>query len=61
MLQARRSRVQLPIKYEEHKPTQESGTPDGAQGSHNTKDRKNRHPIGSKLIIIIIIIIITKT
>jgi hypothetical protein len=32
---------------------QESGTPNGAKSGCNTKDRKNRHPITSKLIIII--------
>jgi hypothetical protein len=31
---------------------QQSGTPNGAQSSHNTKDRNNRHPITPKLIII---------
>jgi hypothetical protein len=31
---------------------QGSGTPDGTQSGRNTKDKKNRHPIIPKLIII---------
>jgi hypothetical protein len=42
-------------EHKEHKSTQdthnqESSTPNGAKSSHNTKDKKNRHPITSKLI-----------
>jgi hypothetical protein len=44
--------------FTEHKSTRDthnqdsSSTPNGAQSSRNTKDRKKRHPITSKLITI---------
>jgi hypothetical protein len=45
--------------HKEHTSTQDtynqdSGTLSGAESGHNTKDRKNKHSITSKLIIIII-------
>jgi hypothetical protein len=52
--------------FRQHKSTQDthnqrSRTPNGAQSSCNTKDKKIKHPVTPKLIIIIIIIIIIIT
>jgi hypothetical protein len=54
------------FEYKEHKSTQDthdqgSGTPNGAQSGCNTKDRKSRHPVTPKLIIIIIMTYLKNT